>query len=182
MLSFWYLVLIVIVILVIAIVLTKNRIARAVGEVGFGRGQVDAELQRRHDLIPNFVTTAKMHANHERQMIETIANAYRDAISAPRGTAGQFHAEIRLSRGIEEFRACFLNSPELRMDSAFMALMNELSETEGRIQRSRLYYNNKVRIYLNLVRQMPGCWLHSGESVPEFFVADLEAHVAPVVR
>lgn len=183
MLDPWYALLAAIVVLLIVAALSKNRIVRAENEVAYGLGQVHTQLQRRHDLIPNLVAAAKMHAAHELQVIETIASAHKAAISSTMGTAARFEAEDKLGRGLQVFQNNAMNYPDLRANSAFGKLMNELAEIEVCIQRSRLYYNDKVRLYLDLIRQIPGCWLSpGGQPIPPFFVSDSEARVAPVVQ
>ncbi len=106
--------------------------------------QVDVQLRRRYDLVPNLVSTVKGYASHERETFETITEARSRAIAA--GSVGeQADAENMLSSALRSLFAVVENYPELKADANFRQLQTELSDIEGKIAFARSFYNDTVQ-------------------------------------
>jgi LemA protein len=134
-------VLVIIVLWVIAafngLVTLKNRTKEALSDI-------DVQTKRRYDLIPNLVETVKGYATHEKTVFEDVTNARVSAMNA-QGTAQKEQAENALSGTIKSLFAVAENYPDLKASQNFLALQNELTDTEDKIQAARRFYNTNVR-------------------------------------
>jgi LemA protein len=133
----------VIVLLVLTGILMYNRLIRARVRVDNGWSQIDVQLKRRYDLIPNLIETVKGYAAHEREVFEAVTNARAQAQSAS-GVQGQAAAENQLTQSIRQLIAVAENYPELKASQNFLALQEELTGTESRIAFARQFYNDQV--------------------------------------
>jgi len=116
---------------------------------------VDTELKRRHDLIPNLVETVKGYARHEQALFERVAHL-RSAAMARGGDSDERRvAERDLTAALGRLLAVSESYPQLRASENFLALQRQLVETEDRIQAARRFYNGNVRDYNNQVQQVP---------------------------
>jgi LemA protein len=115
---------------------------------------IDTELRRRYDLIPNLVESVRGYATHEREVFENVTAARAAAVNA-QGPAAQAQAENVLTAALGRLFAVAEAYPQLRASENFMALQNELSNTEDRIQTSRRFYNGNVRDYNTRVKAFP---------------------------
>lgn len=132
-----------------------NNLVRANNHVSESWSDIDAELKRRYDLVPNLVETVKGYAAHEKQLFENVIKARNQALAntgAPREQAADENALIgqltRLLMLVE-------NYPDLKANQNFLALQQELTNTEDRIQRARRFYNGNVRDLNNLIQLFP---------------------------
>ena len=168
----WIIVIAVLVILVFVFVGIYNGLVQSRNRVDNSWAQVDVQLKRRYDLIPNLVETVKGYASHERETFERVTQA-RSAAQAASGPAEQAQAEGFLTQAY----------PELRATENFQNLQNELAETENKIAVSRQIYNDTVLTYNNKVQQIPTNIVASmtGFERREFFEAGPEAVEAPTV-
>jgi len=116
--------------------------------------QIDVQLKRRHDLIPNLVNTVKGYAEHERGTFEQVTEARTRAIAA-HGPAEQAGAEQALTGALRTLFAVAENYPQLRADGSFQKLQDELSNTEGKIAFSRQFYNDTVQRYNTALEVFP---------------------------
>ncbi len=115
---------------------------------------IDVQLKRRHDLIPNLVETVKGYATHERELFEKVAQARASAVSA--GTPHEkAKAENILSGTLKTLFAVSENYPELKASGNFAKLQDELSDTENKIQASRRFYNGNVRDFNIKIETFP---------------------------
>ena len=179
---------VVIVIVVIVVVLGLflwfgyNGLVKRRNQVENAWSQIDVQLKRRHDLIPNLVETVKGYAAHEQQTFERVIAA-RNAAQAAQGPAEQAQAENLLTGALRQLFALAEAYPELRASENFASLQAELAETENKIAVSRQIYNDTVLSYNNKVQQVPSNFVASmfGFSVREFFEAGDEAEEAPKV-
>ena len=180
----WLIVLVVIVaLIVIALVALYNRFVRYRNRVDNSWAQIEVQLKRRWDLIPNLVETVKGYAAHERETFEAVTQARARAQQAqtPAETA---QAEGILGAALGRLLAVAEAYPELQADENFRQLQSELAETENRVAVSRQVYNDSVLTYNNAVQTFPGAVLAGpfGFSIREFFEVEEEAQrEAPVV-
>ena len=117
--------------------------------------QIDVQLNRRHDLIPNLVETVRGYATHEKETLEGVIAA-RNAAVAATGPEAQAEAEGVLSGMLKQVFALSEAYPDLKANSQFLDLQRQLSETEDRIAYSRQYFNDNVRTYNTQVESFPG--------------------------
>ena len=117
--------------------------------------QIDVELKRRHDLIPNLVETVKGYAAHERGTLEGVMQARSAAMSGGQGPASAAQSEGMLSQALGRLFAVAEAYPDLKANASFLALQQELSSTEDRIAAGRRYYNANVRELNTKVETVP---------------------------
>ena len=178
----WLIVGVVVLVLVVVVVI-YNGLVRDRNRVDNAWSQVDVQLKRRYDLIPNVVETVKGYATHEQQTFERVTQA-RSAAQSAEGPADQAEAENFLTSALRQLFAVAEDYPELRASENFQGLQAELSETENRIAVSRQIYNDTVLTFNNKVQQVPTNIVASvfGFSEREFFEAGAEAEEAPAVE
>jgi len=116
---------------------------------------VDTELKRRYDLIPNLVETVKGYAKHEREVLERVTQARAAAVASQGSPASQAKDENVLVRELRQLLAIAESYPDLKASKNFLDLQHELVNTEDRIQRARRFYNGNVRDYNNKVQSVP---------------------------
>jgi LemA protein len=169
-------------VLVIALVLLYNRLVSLRNRVENAWAQVDVQLKRRYDLIPNLVETVKGYAAHERETFEAVTAA-RTRAQAAQGPAEQGEAEGILGQALGRLFALAEAYPELQADENFRQLQEELGATENRIAVSRQVYNDTVLTYNTAIQQVPGNLVAGpfGFSRKEFFEVEDGAREAPRV-
>lgn len=146
--------LVVIVIIVVSFIGIYNALIRLRNQVKNAWSQIDVQLKRRHDLIPNLVETAKGYMKHERTTLENITEARSKAMGA--GTVGErSKAEGALSGAISRFFVVVENYPDLKANQNFLALQEELTATENRIGFARQSYNDQVLFFNNKIQMFP---------------------------
>lgn len=178
-----WIILAVVVVLGVVVVAIYNGLVGARNRVDNAWAQVDVQLKRRYDLIPNLVETVKGYASHEQQTFERVTQA-RSAAQSAQGPAQQAEAENFLTSALRQLFAVAEAYPELRASENFQGLQAELSETENRIAVSRQIYNDTVLTYNNRVQQVPTNIVASlfGFGEREFFEAGEAADQAPAVE
>ncbi|AZR42415.1 MULTISPECIES: LemA family protein [Marinobacter] len=157
--------LIVIAVVVVYIVFIYNRLVSLRNQFKNGFAQIDVQLQRRHDLIPNLVESAKAYLSHERNTLTEVMEARNNAVSAQKDAAGDpadgakiqrlGSAENMLSKALANFYAVAENYPELKANETIQQLMEELSSTENRVSFARQAYNDGVMGYNIFREQFP---------------------------
>jgi LemA protein len=145
---------------------------------------VDTELKRRYDLIPNLVETVKGYAAHERETLEKVTEL-RNACAADRGSV--HHQEVtekKLVAGVQKLLAVAEAYPDLKADRNFMQLQRELVNTEDRIQAARRFYNGNVRDYRNKCESFPSNIVANlfGFKPRDFFDVDPSVRKAPALE
>jgi LemA protein len=146
----------VVVLLLLGAVLSYNRFVSQRNLIRNAFANIDTELRRRYDLIPNLVETVKGYAAHEREIFEEVART-RAAAAATSGhsPAAQAQAEGPFVQALGRLFAVAENYPDLKANQNFLALQGELTNTEDRIQTSRRFYNNNVQDYNRRVQSFP---------------------------
>ncbi|MFL6098992.1 MAG: LemA family protein [Actinomycetales bacterium] len=152
----WVVILLVLVVLLLLYgVLQYNGLIRLRNVVQESWRQIDVELKRRHDLIPNLVETVKGYAAHERETLEAVVQARAAAVSPGAGPAQQAQQENILTQALGRLFAVAEAYPNLKANENFLALQNELTATEDRIAAGRRYYNANVRALNVKVETVP---------------------------
>jgi LemA protein len=168
---FWLIaVVVVVVLLVIAYVFIYNNLVRLRNRTDNAWAQVDVQLRRRYDLIPNLVETVKGYASHERETFEAVIAA-RNAAQAATTVEEQAQAENLLTGMLRQVFALAEDYPELRASENFQSLQEQLDETENRIAVSRQIYNDTTLTYNNTVQTVPSSIVASisGFETREYF-------------
>ena len=163
-----------------------NRLVRSRNDVRNAWSQIDVQLARRHDLVPNLVEAVKGYARHEADLLREVAEARRRAVRlAARGAdaAGELgEAETTLGIAISRLLGIAEAYPELKASRNFLALQEELASTENRIAFARQAYNDAVARYMTLRESFPDRLLAGGfEPYPYFTMKDEAARRPPDV-
>ncbi len=172
-----------IVLLAIWAVSTYNGLIGSRNKVEEGWRQIDVELKRRHDLIPNLVETVKGYAQHERGTLEEVMRARSVAMAGGQTPAQAAQTEGVLSQALGRLIAVAEAYPDLKANQNFLALQQELSSTEDRIASSRRYYNALVRDLNTKVESVPSNFVANmaGIKRAEYFETPATEAVAPSV-
>ena len=144
----------VVVLLLLYVIGAYNGLVKRRNRVDNAYSQIDVQLKRRYDLIPNLVETVKGYAAHEKGTFEAVTQARANAINA-QGPAAQAQAENILSGALKSLFAVAEAYPELKANQNFLALQEELTATEGRIAYARQFYNDSVLTYNNAIQTFP---------------------------
>jgi LemA protein len=153
MTAFW-IVLGIVVVLALAAVWIYNRLVTLRTRVDNGWSQIDVQLRRRADLIPNLVETVKGYAAHERELFEEVTEARARSLGAS-GVADQADAENQVTAGLRQLLAVVENYPNLKANQNFLALQEELVGTESKIAYARQFYNDQVMRLNTLIQSFP---------------------------
>jgi LemA protein len=144
----------IIAVLVIFVIMLYNQLVSLRNRIENAWAQIDVQLKRRYDLIPNLVETVKGYASHERETLEKVIQARNMAVSAT-GVEGQAQAENMLSGALKSLFAVSEAYPDLKANQNFMQLQEELTGTEGRIAYARQFYNDSVYKYNTKIQSFP---------------------------
>jgi LemA protein len=184
----WIVVLVVIgLVVVVAIGIYNGLVSKRV-ETQNAYSQIDVQLKRRYDLIPNLVETVKGYATHERETLENVIKARNAAMNATGGVADKAAAENQLSGTLKTLFAVSEAYPDLKANQNFLSLQEELSATENRIGFARQHYNDVVSQYNTKLMSFPANILGGmfGFHPAEFFQLDAAeaaaVHQAPKVK
>ena len=181
--QWWIILIIVVAVLVLYVIATYNKLVRSRNKVRDQWAQIDVQLKRRYDLIPNIVETVKGYAKHEKEALEAVIAARSKALSATTPEE-EMKADGDVSRALSKLLALTESYPELKANENFLKLQDSLSETENKIAYSRQFYNDNAKSYRNLVEMFPSnivAKLFRFEPMA-FFEASAEEKAAPKVQ
>ena len=172
----------IIVLLAIFVIGVYNRLVRLRNRVEAAWAQIDVQLKRRHDLVPNLVETVKGYAAHERETLESVIKARQQAVAAE-GVEDQAKAENMLTGALRQLFAVSEAYPDLKANQNFLSLQEELSKTEERIAFSRQFYNEQTLAYDNALETFPSNMVAGmfNFEPKAYFEAEEASRVAPKV-
>jgi LemA protein len=181
----FYVIIGIVVILLIMLVATYNGLVRLRNQVKNAWAQIDVQLKRRYDLIPNLVETVKGYTKHERETLEAVTKARNLAQQGSSAGAGErSKLESELSSALSRLMVVVEQYPDLKASQNYLALQEELTSTENKIGFSRQYYNDSVMTYNNKIQMFPSSIIAgmTGFKASEFFeVTVAEEREAPKV-
>jgi len=140
--------------LIFFVVSMYNSLIRLRNQVKNAWSQIDVQLKRRHDLIPNLIEAVKGYMVHERETLQNITNARSQAMTAT-SVEDKAKAETKLTDAMTKFNIVVENYPDLKANQNFLSLQEELSSTENKISFSRQNYNDQVLYYNNKIEMFP---------------------------
>ncbi len=167
-----YVIIGIIAVLLILFIATYNSLVRWRNQVKNAWAQIDVQLKRRYDLIPNIIETVKGYMKHERETLEAVTKARNLAQQLASGGVGERgKAEGELSTALGRLLAVVERYPDLKANQNFLALQEELASTENKISFSRQYYNDSALKYNNQIQMFPSNLVAgvTGFKVGEFF-------------
>ena len=146
----------IVVLAIILVVVLYHGLVRQRNYVQNGWNQIDVQLKRRHDLIPNLVETVKGYAAHEKGTLEEVTKARNLAMAAGGRGEGRIQAEQQLGQALMNLMAVAEAYPDLKANENFLGLQEELTSTENKIAFARQHYNDSVMTYNNKRQEFPG--------------------------
>ncbi len=173
-----------IVLIVVSYIAIYNSIVSKHENITAKWSQVENQLQRRNDLIPNLVNTVKGYAAHERTVLENVTRA-RSQWAKAGNLDEKIKAASEMDAALSRLLLVVENYPNLKADQTFLKLMDELSGTENRIAVERMRYNETVRDYNVAVRRFPGNLVAGSfgyQPVTQYFKAEEAARAVPQVK
>ena len=170
---FFIVLLLVLVVVAAYLVMTYNGLVALRNRIENSWAQIDVQLKRRYDLIPNLVETVKGYAAHEAQTLEAVIQARNMAMSA-QGAHDQANAENMLTGALKSLFAVSEAYPDLKANQGFLQLQEELTGTEGRIAYARQFFNDVVNKYNTKIQSFPAVLIarQMGFTEREYFEAD----------
>ena len=166
--------------LVLLYVQYHNRIITLENRVEEAWAQIDVQLQKRYDLIPNLVNTVKGYASHEKDIFEGIANARAGMVTGSR--QARVEADNMLTQMMGRLFAVAEAYPDLKAQENFRLLQEQLEGIENKIAYARQFYNDTVLDFNNVITTIPGVWFAGGRKKSDFLEIPDEAREAPKVE
>ncbi len=179
-----WIVLAVVAVLVVFTVVVYNGLVRKRNEVDNAWSQIDVQLKRRLDLIPNLVETVKGYATHEREALEAVVTARSHAMAAGATPHEQAQVDNEITGALRQLFALAEAYPDLKANQGFVSLQEELANTESRIAYARQFYGDAVEAYNNAIQAIPGVLIAKlfGFGEREYFEAEVAAREVPKVQ
>ncbi|MEX0932859.1 MAG: LemA family protein [Candidatus Pacearchaeota archaeon] len=150
----WVLAVIILVVILMTFIY-YNRFITLANRIENSLSQINVQLKRRADLIPNLIETVKGYAKHEKMVIKSV-NEARKALTNAKGIENKVRADGLLESALGRLFAIAENYPDLKANTNFLELQKELSTTEDRIAYARQFYNDSILAYNNMIQQLPG--------------------------
>ena len=180
---YWLIIPAVLVLIALFLIGMYNALVRLRNQVKNAWSQIDVQLKRRHDLIPNLLETVKGYMKHERETLENITDARSRAMGA-QSVGDKAKAESALSGAMSNFFQVVENYPDLKANQNFLALQEELTSTENKIAFSRQAYNDQVLFFNNKIQMFPSNIIAGmfNFQLSEFFeLEDVKERIVPKV-
>jgi len=158
----WYIWLAVILVIIVALFILiyvgyYNKIIRMENRIDNGWAQIDVQLKRRAELIPNLMETVKGYMKHEKEVLENVTKA-RSALMTAKTPQENINADNMLTGALKTLFAVAENYPDLKANQNFLSLQDELTNTENKIAYSRQHFNDSVLVFNNTIETFPGLW------------------------
>jgi LemA protein len=177
--------LVIAVLFVIAIVGMYNGLVKRRNQVDNAWSQIDVQLKRRHDLIPNLIESVKGYMSYEQETLTNVIQARQAAVAAaPQGPQAQAEAENFLTGALRQLFALVENYPDLKANQNVLSLQEELTSTENKISFARQFYNDTVMTYNMAIQQFPSNLIAGmfNFTAREFFKGDEADKEVPQVK
>jgi LemA protein len=178
-------IIIVVVVLGLLVIAPYNALVRGRNEVKSAWSSIDVQLKRRYDLIPNLIETVKGYAGHERQTLEAVIQARQQAINFSGNAEERAKIENVLTSALRSLLAVAESYPDLKANQNFLALQEELANTENKIGFARQFYNDVAKQYKNKVEMFPSNLVANSfgfKAEPFFEVESATDRSAPQVK
>jgi LemA protein len=155
----WIGIIVIIIVIIFALIYWGfyNRIIRMENRIDNSWAQIDVQLKRRADLIPNLMETVKGYMKHEKEVLENVTKA-RSALMNAKTPQENINADNMLTGALKSLFAVSENYPDLKPNQNFLNLQDELTHTEDKIAYSRQHYNDSVLYFNNIIETFPGLW------------------------
>jgi len=179
----WLIIVIAILVLIaLMFLLYYNRFVTLENRIDNSLSQIDVQLKKRADLVPNLIASVKGYAKHEKEIMSDVTKARESLLKAPT-LEKRMKAGADLERFIGRLFAIAENYPQLRANENFLQLQNELANIEDRIAYARQNYNDSILSYNNLTKRLPGMWFASmyGKTPKKYLEIPKEERVVPKV-
>ncbi|MEW6666869.1 MAG: LemA family protein [Thermodesulfobacteriota bacterium] len=176
---------VIVLILIIWAVSIYNGLVGARNEVKNAWSQIDVQLKRRHDLIPNLVETVKGYAAHEKGTLDAVVKARQQAVNVTGGIEDRARAENLLTQSLRSLFAVAEAYPDLKANQNFLSLQEEVSSTENKIGFSRQYYNDSAMKYKNRIEMFPSniiAGMFNFQPEPFFQLEDAAEKAVPQIK
>lgn len=171
------------IVLIVFVITTYNQLVKLRNKVKNSFAQIDAQLQRRFDLLPNLVETVESFASHEKKILQNVAAA-RNGYMSTNAAKDKLAMNHQLNTTLKSLFVVSESYPELKANTNFLNLQEELSETEDKVAFARQFYNDAVTIYNNKLQMFPGSIIGKmfGFKEEELFnMADEDVRTAPIL-
>ena len=175
---------VIILIPVIFLIATYNTLVALRNHISDAWSNIDTELKRRYDLIPNLISTVKGYAAHEKEVFERVTELRSQCIANTGKVSEQTGSEQMLVAALQKMLAVVENYPQLKADAHFLELQKELVNTEDRIQAARRFYNGNIRDYRNKCQAFPSSIVASmfGFELRDFFDVEPAVREVPSIK
>ena len=180
----WIIILVLLAIIVIYLIAAYNGLIRGRNQIENAWSQIDVQMKRRIDLIPNLVETVKGYAAHEKTTLEAVVQARNAAIAAPNTPHDQANADQQMTGALRQLFALGEAYPDLKANQNFLSLQEELTATEGRVAYARQFYNDSVLSYNNKLQSFPTVFIAKAMKFEkrEYFETDEASREVPKVQ
>ena len=177
-------ILVAVALIAVSIIAIYNSLVRRRNEVDNAWSQIDVQLKRRLDLIPNLVETVKGYASHEKATLDAVIQARNTAMSASSSPNAQAAADSAVTGALRQLFALSEAYPDLKANQGFVSLQEELSNTESRIAYARQFYGDGVLAYNTAIQKFPSSLVARVFNFAnrEYFEAEEAARVTPQVK
>jgi len=178
----WWIISGIVILIAIIFFVYYNRFVRLSQQIDNSLAQISVQLRKRSDLVPNLLAAVKGYMKHEKKIITEVTNA-RKALVGASGFEDKMKAGNKLQSALKSIFAIAENYPDLKANTTFLHLQQELSAIEDKIAYARQYYNDGIMSYNTMLQMVPGKWFGSmyGYSTKEYLKIPEEAKAVPKV-